>query len=61
MSSWKKVAMESASDGERGIRAARNQALFRAVNEKMRELKESFGQRSSVLSAPTTATPWSRL
>jgi len=29
---------------EREIRAARNQAMFRAVNEKLRELNETFGQ-----------------
>lgn len=35
--------MQSASNEEREIRAARNQALFRAVNEKMLELNEVFG------------------
>lgn len=35
--------MGSASNEEREVRAARNQALFRAVNEKMFELNESFG------------------
>jgi hypothetical protein len=35
--------MESASNEEREIRAARNQALFRAVNDKMLELNETFG------------------
>ena len=30
------------SDGEREIRAARNQALFRAVNEKLHALNEAF-------------------
>lgn len=35
--------MESASNDEGEVRAARNQALFRAVNEKMLELNESFG------------------
>ena len=35
--------MEPASNEEREIRAARNQALFRAVNEKMLELNEIFG------------------
>jgi hypothetical protein len=33
----------SASNEEREIRAARNQALFRAVNEKIIELNEEFG------------------
>jgi 5-bromo-4-chloroindolyl phosphate hydrolysis protein len=28
---------------ERELRAARNQSLFRSVNEKMRELNEAFG------------------
>ena len=32
-----------ASSDEREVRAARNQALFRAVNEKMYELLEQFG------------------
>ena len=36
--------MESASNDDREIRAARNQALFRAVNEKMLELNETFGE-----------------
>ena len=36
--------MGSASNEEREIRAARNQALFRAVNDKMLELNESFGE-----------------
>ena len=36
--------MEPASNEEREIRAARNQALFRAVNEKMLELNEVFGK-----------------
>jgi hypothetical protein len=36
--------MESASNEEREIRAARNQALFRAVNEKMRELNDTFAE-----------------
>lgn len=30
--------MESSSDEQREVRAARNQSLFRAVNEKMRDL-----------------------
>lgn len=36
--------MESGSNEEREIRAARNQALFRAINEKMLELNETFGE-----------------
>lgn len=36
--------MEFASNEDREIRAARNQALFRAVNEKIRQLNESFGE-----------------
>lgn len=36
--------MEFASNQEREIRAARNQAMFRAVNEKISELNESFGE-----------------
>jgi hypothetical protein len=35
--------MGSASNEEREIRAARNQALFRAVNDKILELNETFG------------------
>lgn len=31
---------------DRGLRAARNQALFRAVNEKLRELNHSFAEVS---------------
>ena len=34
---------DSASTEEREVRAARNQALFRAVNEKMVGLNEAFG------------------
>lgn len=36
--------MGSASNDEREIRAARNQALFRAVNDKILELNEVFGE-----------------
>ena len=36
--------MASASNEEREIRAARNQALFRAVNDKMLELNKVFEQ-----------------
>ena len=35
--------MDSDSDHEREVRAARNQSLFRSVNEKMAELNASFG------------------
>jgi len=35
--------MGSASGEEREVRAARNQALFRAVNEKISEMNEAFG------------------
>jgi hypothetical protein len=34
--------MDSGTQHEREVRAARNQALFRAVNEKMRELNQAF-------------------
>jgi hypothetical protein len=34
--------MEPSSHDEREIRAARNQSLFRAVNEKLRALNETF-------------------
>ncbi|MES1248416.1 MAG: hypothetical protein ABUS54_12175 [Actinomycetota bacterium] len=36
--------MDPVTDADREIRAARNQALFRAVNEKMLELNETFGE-----------------
>lgn len=36
--------MGSASNEEREVRAARNQALFRAVNEKIMELNDGFGE-----------------
>lgn len=38
--------MEYAVDDEREIRAARNQSLFRAVNEKIREVNEAFAEIS---------------
>ena len=38
--------MEYAADDEREIRAARNQSLFRAVNEKIREVNEAFAELS---------------
>ena len=34
--------MESSSHEEREVRAARNQSLFRAVNEKVRDLNEAM-------------------
>ena len=34
--------MEANSQHERELRAARNQSLFRAVNEKIRDLNEAF-------------------
>jgi hypothetical protein len=34
--------VESSDQQEREVRAARNQSLFRAVNERLRELNESF-------------------
>jgi hypothetical protein len=34
--------MESSSQHEREVRAARNQSMFRAVNEKLRALNETF-------------------
>ena len=36
--------MERATHEEREVRAARNQALFRAVNEKLVRLNEAFAQ-----------------
>jgi 5-bromo-4-chloroindolyl phosphate hydrolysis protein len=36
--------MERATREEREVRAARNQALFRAVNEKLTKLNEAFAQ-----------------
>jgi 5-bromo-4-chloroindolyl phosphate hydrolysis protein len=36
--------MEMATHEEREVRAARNQVLFRAVNEKMATLNEAFAQ-----------------
>ena len=41
--------MSEATD-EREIRAARNQALFRAVNEKILELNEAFGELTGTFS-----------
>jgi hypothetical protein len=34
--------MESSSEQEREVRAARNQAMFRAVNEKLEEVNQAF-------------------
>lgn len=34
--------MDTATHSDREVRAARNQALFRAVNEKLRELNQAF-------------------
>jgi hypothetical protein len=42
--------VESASNEEREVRAARNQALFRAVNEKIMELNERFGEIQNTVS-----------
>jgi hypothetical protein len=40
--------MDPMSDDEREIRAARNQAIFRSVNERMRTLNDAFrGMRDS--------------
>jgi hypothetical protein len=36
--------MESSSEQEREVRAARNQSLFRAVNEKLEAMNEAFVQ-----------------
>ena len=36
--------MESSSEQEREVRAARNQSLFRAVNEKIEAMNEAFVQ-----------------
>jgi hypothetical protein len=38
------VPVELATDEEREVRAARNQAMFRAVNEKLATLNEAFAQ-----------------
>jgi hypothetical protein len=34
--------MDAETQGDREVRAARNQSLFRAVNEKLRELNQAF-------------------
>lgn len=41
--------MESSSHEEREIRAARNQSLFRAVNEKVRSLSEAMATLTETL------------
>ncbi len=38
--------METESQQDRDLRAARNETLFRAVNEKLRELNEAFSEVS---------------
>jgi hypothetical protein len=38
--------METENQRDRELRAARNQSLFRAVNEKLRELNEAFSDVS---------------
>jgi hypothetical protein len=41
---------DGSSSDEREVRAARNQALFRAVNEKILEINESFGALNGSIS-----------
>ena len=36
--------MDDSSQGEREVRAARNQALFRTINEKIKELHDAFAE-----------------
>ena len=36
--------MDDSSQGEREVRAARNEALFRAVNDRIRQLHEKFAE-----------------
>src|SRR5215210_574122 len=36
--------MDESTQRDRELRAARNQALFRAVNEKLRELNDAFAE-----------------
>jgi hypothetical protein len=38
--------MEAGTQRDREVRAARNQAMFRAVNEKLRELNQAFSNVS---------------
>ena len=40
--------METESQQDRDLRAARNETLFRAVNEKLRELNEAFSEVSEM-------------
>ena len=40
--------MEAASSEEREVRAARNQAMFRAVNEQMAELNAALGSMADI-------------
>jgi hypothetical protein len=42
--------MEASSHEEREVRAARNQALFRAVNENLRTLNEAFASVAGTFS-----------
>jgi hypothetical protein len=42
------VRQDLQSQNEREIRAARNQSLFRAVNEQIRAVNETFGATSSM-------------
>ena len=42
--------MDNRQQDEREARAARNQAIFRAVNEKMAALNESFGELTGTFS-----------
>jgi|RhiMetdeSRZDD1v2_1073273.scaffolds.fasta_scaffold3244220_1 hypothetical protein len=42
--------MQGASDDEREIRAARNQAIFRAINEQIRAVNEAFGALTNTFS-----------
>ena len=41
--------MGTRSHKEREVRAGRNQAMFRAVNEKVRELNQAFGRAPETL------------
>ena len=42
--------MEASSNDQREIRAARNQAMFRLVNEKIRELNDAFAVLTETVS-----------
>lgn len=50
VSEREKVTMDKQRQDEREARAARNQAIFRAVNEKMAALNESFGELTGMFS-----------